>query len=68
MKRLPGIIVAIFISATMAMGIKHFGIGFGNWDFIAKLKIDFFGGRKEYDTQLWYFLMFQMWHERWMEN
>jgi asparagine synthase (glutamine-hydrolysing) len=42
--------------------------GIFNWDFIAKLKIDFFGGRKEYDTQLWYFLMFQMWHERWMEN
>ena len=42
--------------------------GIFNWDFIAKLKIDFFGGRKEYDTKLWYFLMFQMWHERWMEN
>jgi asparagine synthase (glutamine-hydrolysing) len=42
--------------------------GIFNWDFIAKLKIDFFGGRKEYDSQLWYFLMFQMWHERWMEN
>ena len=42
--------------------------GIFNWPFIAKLKIDFFGGRKEYDTKLWYFLMFQMWHERWMEN
>ena len=28
----PGIIVAIFISASMAMGIKYFGIGFGFWD------------------------------------
>jgi len=42
--------------------------GIFNWDFIAKLKIDFYGGRKEYDSKLWYFLMFQMWHERWMEN
>ena len=42
--------------------------GIFNWDFIAKLKGDFFGDRKEYDSKLWYFLMFQMWHERWMEN
>ena len=42
--------------------------GIFNWSFIGKLKLDFFGGRKEYDTKLWYFLMFQMWHERWMEN
>ena len=35
---------------------------------IAKLKVDFYGGRKEYDSKLWYFLMFQMWYERWMEN
>ena len=33
----PGIIVAIFISASMAMGIKHFGIGFGNWDWYVSL-------------------------------
>ena len=42
--------------------------GIFNWDFIAKLKLDFYSGRKEYDSKLWYFLMFQMWHERWMEN
>ena len=42
--------------------------GIFNWGFIAKLKIDFFKGRKEYDSKLWYFLMFQMWYERWMEN
>ena len=33
----PGIIVAIFISASMAMGIKYFGIGFGNWDWYVSL-------------------------------
>ena len=33
----PGIMVAIFISASMAMGIKHFGIGFGNWDWYVSL-------------------------------
>ena len=42
--------------------------GIFDWDFIAKLKHDFYSGRKEYDSKLWYFLMFQMWHERWMEN
>ena len=42
--------------------------GIFNWAFIAKLKDDFYGGRKEYDAKLWYFLMFQMWYERWMEN
>ena len=39
-----------------------------NWEFITKLKMDFYKGRKEYDSKLWYFLMFQMWYERWMEN
>ena len=42
--------------------------GIFNWEFVEKLKIDFYGGRKEYDSKLWYFLMFQMWHEMWMEN
>ena len=42
--------------------------GIFKWDFIAKLKYGFYSGRKEYDTKLWYFLMFQMWHEKWMES
>ena len=42
--------------------------GIFNWAFISKLKVDFYAGRKEYDSKLWYFLMFQMWYERWMEN
>jgi len=46
--------------------IKNQGIF--NWEFIAKLKIDFNRGRKEYVTKLWYILMFQMWYQRWMEN
>ena len=33
----PGIIVAICISAAMAMGIKYLGIGFGNWDWYVSL-------------------------------
>ena len=33
----PGIIIAIFISASMAMAIKYFGIGFGNWDWYVSL-------------------------------
>ena len=42
--------------------------GIFNWEFITKLKMDFYKGRKEYDSKIWYFLMFQMWYERWMEN
>ena len=42
--------------------------GIFKWDFIFKLKSGFYNGRKEYDNKLWYFLMFQMWHEKWMEN
>ena len=42
--------------------------GIFNWEFITKLKMDFYKGRKEYDSKLWYFLMFQMWYERWMGN
>tara|TARA_A100001015_G_scaffold310059_1_gene410676 strand:+ start:1345 stop:3252 length:1908 start_codon:yes stop_codon:yes gene_type:complete len=42
--------------------------GIFNWEFITKLKMDFYKGRKEYDSKLWYFLMFQMWYERWVEN
>ena len=33
----PGIIVAICISASMAMGIRYFGVGFGNWDWYVSL-------------------------------
>ena len=40
--------------------------GIFNWEYVNKLKTDFFNGRKEYDAKLWYFLMFQMWYEKWM--
>jgi asparagine synthase (glutamine-hydrolysing) len=36
-------------------------------DFIEKLKADVFNGKKEMASKLWYFLMFQMWYERWMK-
>lgn len=42
--------------------------GIFNWNYVKKLKQDFFNGRAEYDSKIWYFLMFQMWHARWMEN
>ncbi len=41
--------------------------GLFHWEYIAKLKNDFFNGKKEYDVKLWYLLMFQMWYERWMK-
>jgi asparagine synthase (glutamine-hydrolysing) len=35
-------------------------------DFTRKLKVDFFGGKKELAQKLWYVLMFQMWYAKWM--
>jgi len=40
--------------------------GIFNWEYILKLKTDFYNGKKEYETKLWYVLMFQMWYEKWM--
>jgi asparagine synthase (glutamine-hydrolysing) len=42
--------------------------GIFNWNNVAKIKDAFFGGKKENDVKLWYLLMFQMWHARWMEK
>lgn len=41
--------------------------GIFKWEFVEKLKADFFKGKKEYDVKLWYLLMFEMWFEKWME-
>ena len=38
-----------------------------NSDFVEKIKLDFYSGRKELANKLWYFLMFQMWYEKWMK-
>jgi asparagine synthase (glutamine-hydrolysing) len=35
-----------------------------NWTEIKKIKDQFFSGKKEYDTKLWYILMWQLWMER----
>lgn len=32
---------------------------------VAKLKSDFFSGKKELATKIWYLLMFEMWYEKW---
>ena len=40
--------------------------GIFNWEYISKLKTDFYNGKKEYETKLWYVLMFQMWYAKWM--
>ena len=40
--------------------------GIFNWEYISKLKTDFYNGKKEYETKLWYVLMFQMWYSKWM--
>jgi len=39
--------------------------GIFNWEYISKIKTSFYNGKKEYDTKLWYVLMFQMWFEKW---
>ncbi len=35
-------------------------------DYIQKLKRDFYSEKKELAQKLWYVLMFQMWHEKWL--
>jgi asparagine synthase (glutamine-hydrolysing) len=40
--------------------------GIFQWEYVDKLKRDFFGGKKEFDVKLWYLLMFQMWYRKWM--
>ena len=35
--------------------------------FVKRLKDDFYNGKKELDTKLWYMLMFQLWYSTWME-
>lgn len=41
--------------------------GLFNWEYISRIKSDFFNGKKEYDTKIWYILMFQMWYAKWMD-
>lgn len=40
--------------------------GIFNWNYVEKIKNDFFNGKKEYDVKMWYLLMFQTWYDRWM--
>lgn len=42
--------------------------GILNPAFVQELKRDFFSGKLEYDTKIWYILTFQMWYEKWMVN
>ncbi|MBM3160231.1 MAG: asparagine synthase (glutamine-hydrolyzing) [Bacteroidetes bacterium] len=41
--------------------------GIFNWHEIKHIRDGFYNGKIEYDTKLWYILMFQMWYERWMK-
>ncbi len=41
---------------------KH---GLINWSEVEKIKSQFYRGKKEYDSKIWYLLMFQMWYEKW---
>jgi asparagine synthase (glutamine-hydrolysing) len=40
--------------------------GFFQIETVRKIKSDFYSGKKELSMKLWYLLMFQMWHEKWM--
>jgi len=40
--------------------------GIFNWESVFQLKSEFYKGKKEYDSKLWYLLMFQMWYSKWM--
>jgi asparagine synthase (glutamine-hydrolysing) len=41
--------------------------GIFNSDQVNKLVVDFFNGKKEYATKIWYLLMFEMWYKQWMK-
>jgi asparagine synthase (glutamine-hydrolysing) len=40
--------------------------GIFNLNYVEDIKKRFYDGKKEYDVKMWYLLMFQMWHEKWM--
>ncbi len=40
--------------------------GIFNADQVDKIVADFFKGKKEYATKIWYLLMFEMWYRQWM--
>lgn len=42
--------------------------GVFNADTVHKMTQQFMSGKKEYGLKIWYLLMFEMWHEHWMEN
>jgi asparagine synthase (glutamine-hydrolysing) len=42
--------------------------GIFNWPQVKGILDSFYNGKKELDYKLWYLLMFQMWHARWMEK
>ena len=41
--------------------------GIFNADYVEKLVVDFYNGKKEYATKIWYLLMFEMWYRQWMK-
>jgi asparagine synthase (glutamine-hydrolysing) len=42
--------------------------GIFEFDYIKKMKEDFFNGKKEYALKIWYLFMFQMWYKKWVEE
>ncbi|MCW3076757.1 MAG: hypothetical protein JWO32_1366 [Bacteroidetes bacterium] len=41
--------------------------GLFNPVFIEKITTEFYSGKKEHAQKIWYLLMFQLWHEKWMK-
>lgn len=39
--------------------------GLFEWKEVDKIMKAFYSGKKEYDTKIWYLLMFQMWYAKW---
>lgn len=37
-----------------------------DWKEVEKIMKAFYNGKKEYELKMWYLLMFQMWHKKWM--
>ena len=45
--------------------LDHCTIDFDT-EYITKLVANFYNGKKEYASKIWYLLMFETWYKKWM--
>ena len=55
------------IGLTSRKDTNVFRLVHGEGDGMPGLIVDFYNGKKEYATKIWYLLMFEMWYKQWMK-